>query len=191
MADLNLEALGFTKDEVLAKVVEAVARSVMESTVLDEDGEEGTMPSTFARSLKEKVQERIDSAVSAVVEKHILPNAEQHIERVTLQKTTQWGEKVGQPVTFLEYLTSRAESYLTEPVSFEGKSKSESKGYSWSGTQSRITHMVHQHLHYSVEAAMKNALSVATSALSQGINDTVKMKLDEVVKQIQVSVKTR
>jgi len=111
------------------------------------------------------------------------------IENLTLQETNKWGEKTGTPVTFIEYLVKRADAYLIEPVNYDGKSKEEVGGYSFSGAQSRITHMVHKHLHYSIETAMKNALSQVNAALSGGIQATVKTKIDEIVSSIKINMK--
>lgn len=92
--------------------------------------------------------------------------------------------------TFIEYLVKRAEAYLTEKVDFQGKSKDENGSYSsFSPSQTRIAHMVHQHLSYSIESAMKNAVQTANSAIAIGIAETVKIKLAEIQKGIQASIK--
>lgn len=93
-------------------------------------------------------------------------------------------------MSFLEYLVDRAEAYLTEKVSFDGKTKAESRGYSWNGTQTRLSYLVDRHLHYSIEKAMKNALANANKAIVQGLEDTVKLKLGEIQKSLKVTVKT-
>jgi len=189
---LDLESLGFTKEELQNRVVDRICDQVMMGRVFDEDGEEFLQGSTFARELEKKVQIRIDETISALAEKYVLPNVSEYIENLTLQTTNKWGEKKGQSLTFVEYLVSRAESYMTEMVSHEGKSKDESSSsYSFCGVQTRLTYLIHKHLHYSIETAMKNALAVANSSIAQGIQETVKMKLEEITKSIQIKVEPK
>jgi hypothetical protein len=186
-----LEALGFTREEVADRVVAAAVAQLMRQVRIGEDGEEaGEMPSEFARRLNLQVQSRIDEAIAAIVAKHILPNAQSYVESVTLQATNKWGEARGKPVSFLEYLTQRAEAYMTEEVDHSGKPKG-TDSFGWRGRQTRIAHMVHEHLHYHIERAMKEALTVANSAIARGIEETVKLKLAEVVAGIKAKVEVK
>lgn len=188
---LDIESLGFTKEELQERVIERICRQVLESTGYDPDsGEEYPVESTFKRAVDQRVKETINTSINELAEKYVLPNVAQYIENLTLQATNKWGEKVGEPVTFIEYLTQRAEAYMQEKVDFQGKSKDENNGYSFNGTQTRITHLVHQHLHYSIETAMKQALAIANSSIASGIQETVKLKLDELSKNLSVQVKT-
>ncbi len=190
--ELNLESLGFKKEEILQKVVEQVADRVLEGKYYDpENDEDGVMPTRFAKDIEKKILERIDAAVSALADKHVLPNAATYVENICLQETNSWGEKTGTKMTFIEYLVKRAEKYLTEQVSFDGKAKTESNGYSWTASQTRITHLVHQHLHYSIETAMKQAVQEANSAIARGIHETVRLKLNEIATSIKVAVTTK
>ena len=63
--------------------------------------------------------------------------------------------------------------------------------YNWSAKQTRIVHLVHQHLQYSIENAMKEALKIANSAIVGGIEGAVKLKLAEVAAALKIDVKTR
>jgi hypothetical protein len=185
-----LAALGISREEVLDRIVEQSVRSVLERNYFDEDGElAGAGSSALAQRMAALIKERIDAALAAVIEKNILPNAATYIENVTLQATNHWGEKTGKSVTFLEYLTQRAEAYLTEQVDSRGKTK-EQESYSWRGVQPRIAHLVHEHLHYSIEAAMKVALKNANEAIVGGLAEAVTQKLGEVAKALKVEVKT-
>ncbi len=92
-------------------------------------------------------------------------------------------------MTFIEYLIARAKSYMLEKVDYNGKSKDENSGFSWNGTQTRITHLIHKHLHYSIETAMKEALNVAVGSFANGIHETARLKLNEIAGQLRVDVK--
>lgn len=189
---MNLTDIGFTQQELQQKVIEHIASRVMEGTFADEDGDEFKTDSEFAKTLDAHVRKRVDETINALAEKHVLPNVSSYIENLTLEQTNKWGERVGRPVTFIEYLTQRAESYMTEQVNFEGKSKEEA-GYGWSGSaaQTRIAHLIHRHLHYSIENAIRAALKDASSHIAKGIEETVKLKLGEVLKALTLEVKSR
>jgi len=144
--ELTLESLGFTKEELQNRVIEQLCREVMVERGVDDEGNEGgKFPSRIAEQLKQVVKDQINATIASIAEKHILPNVHAYIENLTLQETNRWGEKTKTPVTFIEYLTARAEAYLKEEVNFEGKNKEEAGGYSWSKSQTRIAHLVHRH----------------------------------------------
>ena len=187
--NITLDSLGISKDAIEQKLIEHLANELLTEIQYDyNNDDEYRAKSSIAKKLDALIKKHIDDSINAIAEKHILPNVSNYIENLTLQTTNQWGEKKGNPVTFIEYLTQRAEDYMQEKVSYDGKSKNEGS-YSWSGTQTRITYLVNQHLHYSIETAMKNALSIATNSISTGLQETVKIKLAEVSQKLKVEVK--
>lgn len=190
--NITLESLGLSKEAIEEKLIAHLAQEVLTEIQYDydDDGSEYRAKSTLAKKLDAIIKQHIDATINALAEKHVLPNVTRYIENLTLQTTNQWGEKRGQPVTFIEYLTQRAEDYMQEKVSYDGKSRNEANSYSWNGTQTRITHMVHQHLHHSIETAMKQALQIATSGIATGLQETVKTKLAEVSQKLKVEVKS-
>ncbi len=186
---MDLQELGFTQEELQKRVIERLCEELMHHTV-SEDGEgsyEWIEGSGFRKALDAKIKDGIDGAIDLLAEEHVLPNVAKQVEETCLQETNQWGEARGEPITFVEYLVFRAERYLTEQVDYDGKGKGERGGYSWTGKQSRVTHLVHQHLHYSIQEAMAKALQKANSAIAIGIQETVKLKLAEVVASLKVS----
>lgn len=190
--NITLESLGLSKDAIEQKLIDHLAEQLLTEIQYDyDDDSEYRAKSDLAKKLDTIIKQHINTTINALAEKHVLPNVTSYIENLTLQTTNQWGEKKGQPVTFIEYLTQRAEDYMQEKVNFEGKPKGDANGYSWSGTQTRITHMVHQHLHHSIEIAMKQALQIATSGIATGLQETVKTKLAEVSQKLKVEVKSQ
>ncbi|MDN7913721.1 hypothetical protein [Burkholderia cepacia] len=188
--NLDLEALGFTKEELQQRVIDQVSKSILSSVGWDDEDGEYDVESKFTKTIQQRVIKHVDNTINALAEKHVLPNVADYIENLTLQATNKWGERTGEKLTFIEYLTQRAEAYMTEKVNHSGKSKAEDS-YSWSGTQTRITYLVNQHLHFSIERAMKDALQIANSAISTGIQETVKLKLGEIAQSLKVSVATK
>lgn len=189
--ELTLEALGLTKEQLQELVIARAADRLLRWEVREDGVEVPPAESRLAARLQKLVEKRIDAKIAELAEAHVLPNVASYIEKLSLQATNAWGEKRGTSVTFIEYLVQRAEAYLSEQVDYEGKGKGERDSYSWKGAQTRLAHMVHKHLHYSIETAMKNAIEVANSKIAQGIAETAKMKLDEISASLRVEVKTK
>lgn len=189
---IDLKSLGFTQEELQERVVERIVESVMTDRVYSpDDDREYDRHSQFREDLKKRVKARIDEKIDELAQKFVLPNVAEYIENLTLQQTNQWGEKKGQSITFVEYLVQRAEAYMQEKVDFQGRSKEEAGSYSFSGTQTRITHLVHQHLHYNIEKAMKDALNIATGEIARGLHETCRLKLNEIAAGMKVAVTTK
>lgn len=191
MSALTIEALGLTQEELAERVVNRAVEQLMTSVGTDEDGHECPLDSDFQRQMKRRIQERIDQAVDEIAAKNVLPNVASYVEGLCLQETNKWGGKIGEPISFIEYLIKRAENYLTEPVNYEGKTKLEAGSFSWSGTQTRVSHLVHKHLHYGVAKAMTEAVKNANAVIVGGLEQTVRIKLQEVAAALKVEVKTK
>lgn len=188
--ELSLESLGITKEELQQRVVDQIVAQVMSTEYSDEDGEAVFQTSAFAKGLDAAVKERINAQVAKIAEQHVLPKVGEFVESICLQETNKWGEKTGRKMTLTEYMAERADAYLREQVSYDGKSKGEGDSYSWRGTQTRITYLVHQHLHYDVEKAIKEGITNATKVIGDGIRATVALKLAEVSNALKIEVKT-
>lgn len=184
---IDLAALGFTQEELQNRVIDQIVERVLTGVYFDEDGDEVSRTSRFAAELNKKIQQRIDRTIDALAQKHVLPNVSQYIEDLTLQQTNQWGEKNGAPVTFVEYLVQRAQAYMQEEVNSSGKTRAEDS-YGFSGKQTRITYLIHQHLHYSIETAMKDSMNVATGEIARGLHETARLKLNEIAAGMKVAV---
>ena len=175
---IDLESLGFTKEELQERVIDRLCDEFLH----DKDFDAGWL----AGQVKDKVKEAIQDSVNALAETHILPNVRAYIETLVLTETNGWGEKKKE-YTFIEYLTKKANDYISEKVDFDGKPK-DAGSYGWSGKQTRIAHMIHNHLHYNIDSAVKDAIKNANSVLVKGIEDTVKIKLNEIAKSLKVGV---
>ena len=186
--EITLESLGLSKEEIQNRVIDQIVRSALTSLSWDEDGDDVEISSKFSRTIEDACRARIDQKINELGEQYVLPNVDRYVETLTLQETNRWGEKKGASVTFVEYMVERAEAYITEPVNFEGKSKAEAGGYSWSKSQSRISHMIHQHLHYSIETAIKTMLKDANANIVGGLEAALKAKLEELQKAIKIAV---
>lgn len=186
----DLESLGITKEELQERVVERVADQLLTGVGYDHNSDmEYTTASQFQREMDKLIKARIEATINAIAEREVLPNVASYIENLTLQHTNTWGEKQGAPISFIEYLIKRANEYLQEKVNYQGQGKDEANGYSWSGTQTRITHLVNSHLHHSIETAMKQAMAQATGEVAKGIHETTRLKLNEIAGKLKLEVK--
>lgn len=189
--NVTLESIGISKDELAKRIVDKCADSIMHEQIgVNDAGEIEIGNSGFARAMRQRIVSEIDRRVAEIAEAKVLPMVAEMVENVSLQATNQWGEKKGAPVTFVEYLVQRADAYLREEVSFDGKVRGQDS-YSWKAAGTRVAVMIHQHLHYSVETAMKNALAVANSSIIGGLEAAVKIKLKEIGDSLKVKVETR
>lgn len=188
MSELTLESLGLDQDKLAEKLVDRLAQNMLTSIGYDADGSDWFGTSPFARKLNDMVKARLDQVVNDLADKHVLPRVEAMVEGLVLQQTNQWGEKVGNPVTFKEYLLQRAEFYMQEPVNSDGKTKAENGGYSWSQRSTRVAYMIDKHLHYSIESAMKDALKALNSSVAKGLADATKAAIAEVTSKLAVNV---
>lgn len=188
---LTLEALGLTQESLAERLVDKLAEGLLSSLDYDEDGHTFRGESPFARKLNRMVKDRLDVLVSDLGERHVLPKVNEMVEGLVLQETNRWGEKVGQPVTFVEYLTQRAETWMREEVDYNGKSKGEGDSYGWRKAGTRVSWVIDKHLQYSIETAMKGAVASANQSIIGGLQDAVKIKLAEVAASLKVKVETK
>lgn len=179
---IDLTDLGITSEELRQRVVDKIAADIMNDECFEDD---------LQRKVSKMLKDKVDAAVTELGDRVVGPRVGEMLEDLCLQQTNKWGEATGQKMTFIEYLTDRAEKYMIEPVDHSGKTKAEAGSYSWNKSQARIAHMIDAHLQYSIKTAMDRALADANSAIAEGITATVKMKLAEVVAGIKTTVKTR
>ena len=181
--------LGFTKEEIEQKVVNKIAEELMTEYVYDDEEGERPESTRLAQHFRDVVRKRLDRELERLCETYIVPNVRQIIESVTLQKTNDWGEKIGESQTFVEYLTKSAQDYLSQPVDFEGKPTTRNS-YN-RNEQTRLVHLVHRHLHYSIETAMSNAVEIVKGAIQPALEETVKLKLSEIAGSMKVQLTTK
>lgn len=188
---ISLEALGISKADLEEKLVSRLAEEFTTEVSWDEDGHAFQKPSSISKQIKAHVQAHLDAKVAQIAAEHVLPNVSEMVSNLVLQSTNQWGEKTGKPVTFIEYLTARADEYLREDVDMNGKSRAEAGGYDFRKTTNRITYLVNRHLQHSIETAMKAALAQANSSIAAGLEGAVKHALAEATTKLKVAVTTK
>ena len=184
-----LAVLGLDPKEIEEKVVERIADRVLQGWGTDEDGEYAC-DSQFKRKLDKMIQDRIETTIAALAEKHVLPNVSNYIETLTLQKTNTWGERTGKSVTFIEYLVERCDAYMREEVNYEGKPKG-TDSYSWTGKSTRVAFLIDKHLHWTIEQGMKEAMAQANSSIAKGLEEAVKVAIGNIQTNLKVTTETK
>lgn len=190
MTTLSFESLGISKEELTEKLLNRLVEEFSTEVFWDEDGDSVRKPNNMARKVRDGITSHLDATVRRLAEEHVLPRVTEIVEGLVIQNTNAWGEKVGKPTTFIEYLIARADAYMCEDVNRDGKTKAESGDYSWQKSTTRITHLVNAHLKYSIEAAMKQALATANKGIVGGLEAAVKYALSEAHAKLKVEVKT-
>lgn len=181
--------LGITPEEMRELIIERAADKIAAQALGDDYDQD------IETRVERKVRGAMDAAVAFAIDKaiaaHVDPFISGELEKIVFQRTNEWGEKKGEPQSFREYIIARADAYLTEPVSYEGKSKSEAGGFSWAKSTTRVAFMVDKHLQFHIESAMRAALADANSKIAGGLNEAVKHALAEASAKLKVAVTTK
>jgi hypothetical protein len=185
-----LAVLGLDPKDIEEKVTERIADRILEGFSFDEDGGEFRRDSSFKQKLDKRIADIIDAKIIAISNEHIAPNVSKLIDGLTLQKTNQWGERTGTKVTFIEYLTQRAEAYLTEEVSYDGKVKGQDS-YSWSKFGTRLAYMVDQHLAFQIKTAMEAAYQNANATIVGGLKKAMEVSLENIKSNLKVTTEVK
>lgn len=183
-----IATLGLSPEELQDRIIERAVSALLETTEYDEDGDTFSDHSPLAKRLQKSVKETIDAKIAEIAEKHILPNVSSYIENVQLQKTNQWGEAQGKPVTFIEYLAQRAEAYMVEEVSHDGKTKGESGYGGFRAYGTRIAYMIDRHLQYSIHFAMESALKNANATMANGLAKACEVAIRKAADEFGIDV---
>lgn len=185
----TFELLGITQEEIQQKVVDAAVERLMTTVYTDEEGDEYPRRSDWTKRVEDAVLEAIDARVDAIAMEHVEPAIGELIDDCVLQRTNEWGDKKGEPLTFTEYLVQRADGWLQAKVDFNGQSKGQGS-YGWRPNGTRVEYLIDKHLQYHIKGAMEKALAKANESIAGGIQEAIKVKLAEILNGINVSVKT-
>ena len=110
MSTPTLEALGLTKEQVLAAVAENIANSI-----------EGFDAYEAAQKLvKERVEKELAQKLTAAVDEMMRVEMDR-LMRTEITPVDIWGDKTGKPTNLRAAITERARNYWEERVDSEGK----------------------------------------------------------------------
>lgn len=186
---MDLAELGITEEELQRRIVDRMCDKLLTTSHFDEDMDEFVGASEFKRALDKEIKSRIEAAAKRVCDQTIGKQLDELVDGLILQKTNEWGEKKGEPVTLVEYLIGYATEYLNEKVNFEGKTKKADSYGSWTPVGNRLAAAIDRHLHYAAETAVKELLASANKTIAGGIEATVRTQLKELSKKFAIEVK--
>ena len=89
-----LKAVGLSPEELKDRLVNELANRIQAG---DADW------AGIGQDLTALVESQVNETVQRLAEEHVLPKVNEYIENLCLQETNKWGEKKGEPVSFVEY----------------------------------------------------------------------------------------
>jgi len=185
----SLEALGITAESLAQRIVDQAVESLLSSTGYDEDGEEnGTYATRFKREIEKKVTEAADAKISALAAVHLVPRVGEMIEAADMRQTNKYGEPTTPRLTFKEFIAARAESYMTEDVDINGKSKSESDYHSWRSNGPRLTVLMRMYIQGTMEMHAKAALTDVNKVIAKNIEQAARDAINAAAASLKVQV---
>lgn len=190
---IDIESLGFTKEELQQRVVDQIVDRMLTGTGYNpESDEEFEAPTSFHKKISDHVIETINKKIAGIAEAHVIPAISAKVDNLVITETSRYGEKVADPITFTEYMVKRAEAYLSEHVDNSGKSKAEAGSHSsWFSAQStRLTFMVHQHLAFEMKKVVDAVMAGGIKTIANAVHETVRIQLNEVAAKLKVEVKS-
>lgn len=186
----TLEALGLNTEELAERVVNQAVHALLYSTGFNPDTEqEVTYENKFKRAIEAKIQQTVDQKIAEIAAEQILPRVGELIEKANMRQTTHYGEPKGEPMTFKEYIAYRAETYMSEEVNINGKSKAETDdSYNWRSCGPRLTVAMRMYIRDSMEAAAKTAVTDINKAIAKNIEKAAKDAIAATAANIKVAV---
>lgn len=188
----TLEALGIniSKEEIEERIVDQAVETLLSSTGWDPENEAETRyESKFKREIEKRIQEAVDTKIGALASEHLIPRVGEMIESVNMRKTNQYGEPKGDPMTFIEYIASRADAYMTENVNSAGQSKEESSdSYNWRLAGPRLTVLMRMYIGQTMDAAAKTAVNDVNKVIAKNIEKAALDAIHAATANLKVSV---
>lgn len=184
----TLEALGVSAADLQERIVEQAVHALLYSSGFDDEGDESTYASKFKQQVEKRVQQAVDAKIAALAAEHVLPRVGEMIEAANMMKTNAYGEPKGEPMTFKEYIASRAEVYMSEKVDFYGKSKEESgNDYNWRESGPRLTVLMKLYIKDTLEKSAKNAINDVNKVIAKNIEQAAKDAITSCAASLKVA----
>lgn len=186
----TLEALGLDIESLGDRIVDQAVSSLLNGTGFNQDTEEETRyESRFKKEIEARIQKAVDAKIAALAAVHLVPKVGEMIERANLLQTNKYGEQKGPSMTFIEYIASRAEVYMSEDVDFNGNSKAEAKdSYNWKSSGPRLTVLMRLYIKESLEKHAKEAVKDINKTVADAIQRAAKDAISSAAASLKVSI---
>ncbi|OZI56766.1 hypothetical protein [Bordetella genomosp. 4] len=185
----TLEALGVSVEDLADRIVDQAVSVLLSSTGFDPDSEEEfSYESRFKREIEKRVQESVDAKIAALAAEHLVPRVGEMIENADMRQTNRYGEPVTPKMTFKEYIAARAETYMTEDVDHNAKSKAESgDSYNWRASGPRLTVLMRTYIRETLEQHAKAAVTDVNKVIAKNIENAAKDAITAAAQAIKVT----
>lgn len=186
----TLEALGISAETLGDRIVDQAVEVLLSSSGFDPDSDqEVRYASRFKKEIEARIQKAVDEKIAALAAAHLIPRVGEMIESADMRRTTTYGEPKSPPMTFKEYIASRAESYMSEEVNFNGEAKHEARdSYTWKSCGPRLTVLMKNYIKDSMEKAAKSAVNDINKVIANNIEKAAKDAIAAAASAIKVSV---
>ncbi|MCY1167807.1 hypothetical protein D9M73_77800 [compost metagenome] len=185
----SLEALGITAEDLTSRIVDQAVDTLLRSTGFDPESEQETSyESRFKREIEARVQKAVDQKIGALAAEHLVPRVGEMIESADMRQTNRYGEPKSPPMSFKEFIAHRAESYMSEDVDSNAKSKEESgDSYNWRVSGPRLTVLMRMYIRDSLESHAKAAVNDVNKVIADNIAKAAKDAITAAAAAIKVS----
>lgn len=186
----TLEALGVSPEELGNRIVDQAVSTLLYSSGFNPDTEEETSyESRFKREIEKRIQQAVDQKIAALAEQHLIPRVGEMIEQADMRRTNNYGEPTSPPMTFKEYIASRAEAYMSEDVNFNGKSKSEEgDSYNWRKCGPRLMVLMQIYIRDTLEKHAKEAVNDVNKVIAKNIHEAAKQAITAAAENLTVKI---
>ena len=189
-----LEALGISIEDLAERIVDQAVERLLTSTGFDpENDEEVSYESQFKREIEKRIQLAVDAKIGALADQHLVPRVGEMIEKTNMRRTNHYGEPKGEPMTFIEYIASRAEVYMSEDVDYNGKSKADLEArnastYNLQPSGPRLTVLMRSYIRDTLEKHATAAITDVNKVIAQNIQKAAQDAIASAASAIKVSV---
>lgn len=190
---MDLADLGMTQDELQQRVVASCADRLLTTFSVDDENVAYPRESKLKAAIKAEVWERIRKTVERNCEDEFQPRVDAYFESLLVPCTNKFGEKKGEPMTFMEYVTAAIDKYLAEAVDKDGRSREEasSRGVSFRKHRTRLEHVVDVQLTDRIHDLTKEAVQNISQTAGDRLIDAVKAELDRLSSSLTVAIKAK
>lgn len=187
-----LEALGITREDVLACTVKELAKQILGQ---DDEGEyeSPNLEAMVSRETRKFIDEKVMETVRAECDKAFTPLIESRLADYTFQQTNSWGEKLGRTLTITEFLVQRIDAYMMEEVDSNGRSQEECRARhdSFYKKGTRVSQAIDRYFEISMKTAMDQVLKDGASILTEGIKKAAEGALGDIHKRLTARVEIK
>jgi hypothetical protein len=180
---LTLEQLGLTADGIRDIVVAKISDSVVD-TIMADGGDE--LEARVLKTVCNRTQVLIEERITTVIGESIEPRICDIVDNLVFQETNNWGEPKKPPMTLREKALHLAEQWMSEPVNYSGQTKKQD-AYNFRPDSTRIIHMVERRIQFTIDEAVKAAVTDLNSKVAGGIAAAVKHTMTEMLNKTKVT----